>query len=184
MIRYQLQCTNEHSFEAWFTNSASYDAQAAAGHIACPVCGSSKVDKAVMAPNISPRSRQKGGPVRQPERGSGDVPSYQQESSKTPPPEQASEECAHMASRSATTSAPESFAIHSEFTDLMRKVRREVERTADYVGPNFAEEARKIHNEESQPRGIYGEGTEKEVTELNDEGIEFYPLPRLPEDNN
>jgi hypothetical protein len=71
-----------------------------------------------------------------------------------------------------------------EFLALMRKVRREVENRAEYVGPNFAEEARKIHYEEVEQRGIYGEATSEEARELTEEGIEFLPLPRLPEDHN
>jgi hypothetical protein len=71
-----------------------------------------------------------------------------------------------------------------EFLTLMRKVRREVETRAEYVGPNFAEEARKIHYEEVEQHGIYGEATSEEARELTEEGIEFLPLPRLPEDHN
>src|SRR5262245_58956090 len=67
---------------------------------------------------------------------------------------------------------------------LMRKLRREIERNADYVGPRVAEEARKIHYEEVAPRGIYGEATQEDFTDLREEGIECYPLPRLPEDRN
>lgn len=71
-----------------------------------------------------------------------------------------------------------------ELLALMRKVRREVETHAEYVGPNFAEEARKIHYEEVEQRGIYGEATSEEARGLREEGIDFLPLPRLPEDQN
>ena len=53
MIVYNLRCAKEHAFEAWFRDSASYDAQAKAGKVVCPVCGSKKVSKAPMAPNIA-----------------------------------------------------------------------------------------------------------------------------------
>ena len=53
MIVYNLRCAKEHAFEAWFRDSATYDEQAAAGEVVCPVCGSTKVTKAPMAPNIS-----------------------------------------------------------------------------------------------------------------------------------
>ena len=56
-------------------------------------------------------------------------------------------------------------------------VRSHVEKTCDNVGGNFAEEARKIHYGEAEKRGIYGEATYKEASELNDEGIDFYQLP-------
>jgi len=53
MIRYDLKCDKEHSFEGWFANMAAFDDQSANGELACPVCGSLKVGKALMAPNIA-----------------------------------------------------------------------------------------------------------------------------------
>ncbi len=53
MILYELKCPDGHGFEAWFRDSATYDAQAAAGEISCPVCGDTRVVKAPMAPRIS-----------------------------------------------------------------------------------------------------------------------------------
>ena len=66
----------------------------------------------------------------------------------------------------------------------MRKLREHVTQNAEYVGPRFADEALKIHHEESEARGIYGEASETEAKLLREEGIEFYPLPVLPEDHN
>lgn len=56
MIRYQLTCKKEHSFEGWFRDSAAYDAQAKKKLVACPVCGSTKVAKAPMAPAVSKKA--------------------------------------------------------------------------------------------------------------------------------
>ena len=67
---------------------------------------------------------------------------------------------------------------------MMRQLREEVIAKSEYVGPRFAEEARKIHNEEVEQRGIYGEASPTEVKELVDDGVEVYPLPVLPEDHN
>ena len=53
MILYSLRCGKEHQFEGWFRDAAGYDAQAAAGEVACPVCGDKGVAKAPMAPQIS-----------------------------------------------------------------------------------------------------------------------------------
>ena len=53
MIRYTLRCERDHEFDAWFRSMADYDRAAAAGENACPVCGSMKVDKALMAPSVS-----------------------------------------------------------------------------------------------------------------------------------
>lgn len=81
-------------------------------------------------------------------------------------------------------SDPKVAAARREFLAAMRKLREAVEANAEYVGPQFAEEARKIHYEEADERGIYGEATPEEVEELIEEGIECHPLPPLPEDKN
>lgn len=67
---------------------------------------------------------------------------------------------------------------------LARRLRDHVVENADYVGPRFPEEARKIHHEEAEQRGIYGEATVEEARELTEEGIPVHPLPVLPEDRN
>jgi hypothetical protein len=53
MIVYDLKCREGHQFEAWFRDSGAYDAQVEAGEVLCPVCGCTKVQKALMAPNLS-----------------------------------------------------------------------------------------------------------------------------------
>ena len=143
MIKYSLICHEGHEFEAWFQSSAAYDKQSAKAQVACPHCGSVKVDKAIMAPAIAKRA-------------SGEPTAAQQ---KKPVP--ASEQYRHL-----------------------RQLRDEIHSKAEYVGGRFAEEARKIHFNESQPRGVYGEASAEEVKELAEDGIPFFPVPRLPEDLN
>ena len=53
MIRFRLTCDNDHGFESWFASNAAYDGLKAAGQLECPVCGSRKVDKALMAPAVA-----------------------------------------------------------------------------------------------------------------------------------
>lgn len=71
-----------------------------------------------------------------------------------------------------------------EIQNLMRRIRDEVHAKAEYVGGRFAEEARRIHFDESPARGIYGEASADEARELAEEGVPFLPMPRLPEDLN
>lgn len=71
-----------------------------------------------------------------------------------------------------------------ELFEALRAMRQKVEAEADYVGDRFAEEARRIHYEEAEMRGIYGEATFEEAKALLEEGIAVAPLPRLPEDGN
>ena len=67
---------------------------------------------------------------------------------------------------------------------LMRELRKAVEENAEYVGERFADEARRIHYEEAEKRGIYGETTTDDAKALIEEGIEIHPLPVLPEEGN
>lgn len=67
---------------------------------------------------------------------------------------------------------------------FMTGLRKYVQENADYVGPNFPEEARKIHYGETPDRHIYGEATAKEARELMDEGVDVAPLPPDPEAAN
>ena len=60
---------------------------------------------------------------------------------------------------------------------FMTGLRKYVQENADYVGPNFAEEARKIHYGEAEDRHIYGEASLEEAKELVDEGVDVAPLP-------
>jgi hypothetical protein len=68
--------------------------------------------------------------------------------------------------------------------EALREFRKKVTEGADYVGDKFAEVARKIHYEETEARGIYGEASPEEAKALAEEGIGFHPLPPLPEDSN
>jgi hypothetical protein len=142
MIRFSLSCAEGHGFEAWFANSAAFEKQHAAGLALCPVCGSSDIDKALMAPAVA--TSRKRDQVRV---------------------------AAHV------TDEPDAVA-------MLRKLRKQLTENAEYVGPRFAEEARRIHYEEAERRGIYGEANSEEVRSLADEGVEFHPLPQLPEDHN
>ncbi|MFD1254643.1 hypothetical protein DEVEQU_02130 [Devosia equisanguinis] len=77
-------------------------------------------------------------------------------------------------------------AAHPDFVrfrEMLRDYRKKVMTEADYVGDRFAEEARKMHFDEVEARGIYGEATREEVVSLLEEGIDFLPLPDMGEDN-
>ena len=67
---------------------------------------------------------------------------------------------------------------------MMRELRKQVKENADYVGDKFADEARRIHYNEAEKRGIYGEATREDAKALVEEGIEVHPLPVLPEEGN
>ena len=144
MILFNLRCSDGHAFEGWFRNGDAYERQAKAKGVSCPICGTTAVEKALMAPRIS-----KGGKVGQ-------------ELVKAPPAE--------------AVDNPKA----AEMLRMLREVRRVVEENCDYVGADFAEEARRIHYGETDKHGIYGESTEDEARALAEEGIEVGRVPWLP----
>jgi len=159
MIRYTLNCDQGHAFESWFKSSAAYDQQAKRGLVSCPVCGSAKVEKALMAPRL-------GRPASK---------DAEREPASPPPPPRPS--------RGKTPVAIMSAAEH-EILQKLKELREHVTRNANYVGPRFPEEARKIHYGEIEHRSIYGEASPEEAKELHEEGIDFHPLPILPDEFN
>lgn len=158
MIRYRLQCEKGHSFEGWFQSSEAFDRQAKRKQVTCVRCGSHKVSKALMAPNVvtSERKAKRKRPV-------------------------------DAALPVAASSEADSAAVNPEQRDLirrMRKLRDEMLAKSEYVGPKFAEEARRIHAKESEARGIHGEANLDDVRSLVEDGIDVYPVPVLPDDLN
>lgn len=85
----------------------------------------------------------------------------------------------NVASKKEAASAPD--ITPQKMMVMLRQMRKEVEKNAEYVGPKFAEEARKIHYGETEVRDIYGESTPEESEALADEGIEFASIPWVPD---
>ncbi len=71
-----------------------------------------------------------------------------------------------------------------ELVEQVRKLKEHIAEHSEYVGSRFPEEARKIHYEEAEQRGIYGEASLEEAKELIEEGVDVLPVPTLPEEHN
>jgi hypothetical protein len=151
MILYQLQCEQEHQFEAWFKDSQAFDKQAKRKLLNCPKCGSEKVSKALMSPRISKSSNKK------------------------------LQDGLSIGSSQADRKKETSEAL--ELRQKLKALQKNIEEKCDYVGNDFAEEARKIHYGEVDPHGIYGETTSEDAKELVDEGIKFSSIPWAPKEN-
>lgn len=158
MIRFSLRCENGHEFESWFKDSAAHDRMASLNLIECPVCGDVHVTKALMAPAIAKAPGVKGRPEA-PAAAPAKLPV------PTPPPD---------AQRLAAGPMP------AQMVALLQRMRADVEKNCDYVGPDFAKEARRIHEGEVEPRGIYGEASDDETEALREDGIEVARLPWVP----
>jgi hypothetical protein len=160
MIRYNLVCAGRHEFESWFANSAAYDKQAKRGLVACPVCGSTKIDKAIMAPRLA-RADQ---PIDVPEAPAAPAPAPAAPTPPTP----------------VAMISPQERELRSKLKEL----RDHLTKNAENVGRKFPETARKMHYGELEHRSIYGEASPQEAKDLHEEGIEFHPLPVLPDERN
>ena len=161
MILYQLICSNEHRFEAWFRDSATYDQQATTGDIDCPFCGDIGISKAPMAPRLSK------GISHDPDRHRRDnrvtVATVDE----------------GMSLPDSDTPAGDGRAaeVAEQILKAVNLLREYVEKNYDDVGEQFADEVRRIHYGEAEERGIYGQATEDESRELAEEGIEHVRLP-------
>jgi hypothetical protein len=173
MIRYALQCDRNHEFESWFQNSSAYDKQAKRSLVTCPVCGSAKVEKAIMAPRLA----QKTDSLLDHADVTGPAPS-------TPVPSPAP--LAAGTAPAIPTKGPVAMMLppERELRQKLKELRDHIVKNASYVGSSFPEEARKIHYGEAEHRSIYGEASPDEAKELHEEGIEFHPIPILPDDQN
>ena len=161
MIRYALACDKGHQFESWFANSAAYDKQAKRSLVACPHCGSTKVEKAIMAPRLS-GARKRKAPA------------------EAPMPDAATPAAAPETSAPVAMMTPQ----EQELRGKLKELRDHLTKNADDVGTKFPEEARKMHYGETEHRSIYGVASADDAKELAEEGIEFHPLPMLPDERN
>lgn len=148
VIVYSLRCNEGHAFEGWFASMIAFDEQKAEGKLLCPLCNSRSVAKAPMAPALSTKVGDSKRPARIP-----------------------------VESKPAPMPAPKAADELHKMRQFMTGLRKYVEQNAEYVGPKFPEEARKIHYGESDRRHIYGEASLEEAADLVEEGIDVAPLP-------
>jgi hypothetical protein len=150
MIHYQLRCGQSHGFDGWFKDSASFEKQAKRGLIECPECGGTDVERALMTPAVSKRE-------------SLPVP-------VAAPPPPAPEATADKAA----------VRVPAKMLAALQRMRAEVEKHCDYVGPDFADQARAMHRGEVEPKAIYGETSDEQAESLAEEGIAVAKIPWVP----
>ncbi|MGA8616265.1 MAG: DUF1178 family protein [Xanthobacteraceae bacterium] len=172
MIRYALNCSDGHVFESWFQNSAAFDKQNKRGLVTCPICGSGKVEKAIMAPQLARTDVERPPAPMPPPLPPTNAPAATPAMPPAPPPLAAKSSVAIMSRQ------------ERELRQKLKELRDHVTKNANYVGTQFPEEARKMHYGEVEHRSIYGEASPDEAKSLHEEGIEFHPLPILPDDQN
>ena len=135
MISYSLKCDNDHTFDSWFASADAFDKLSGADMVTCNICGSTKVQKAIMAPRVSTGKAAETTPLM----------------------------------------APDDHTARA-----IQEMRKKIEANSDYVGKNFAAEARKMHLGDARERSIYGEAKPEEAKSLIEDGINVVPLPFMP----
>lgn len=151
MISYTLKCKEGHSFDSWFASADAFEALATSGHLSCAVCGSGEVQKSLMTPRV--RTAKKAAAVADSPRPAEDHPA---------------------------PSVPVLSTPQSDVEKAVEELRQKVEATSDYVGKDFAAEARAMHEGEKPERAIYGEARLDQAKALAEAGVPVVPLPFRP----
>lgn len=153
MIIYDLECCFGHKFEAWFPSCDEYEMQNRDGMVHCALCG---VDEVRRMPS--------GGYVG----GAGGKPEKTQSVSLK-------QGLAPVAGNDKTFNADPAV--------FLKMMHHFVEKNFKNVGPDFAKKAIEMHQGKSTEKPIYGDATPEERVMLEEEGIPFATLPKIPKDN-
>jgi hypothetical protein len=150
MIKYQLKCSDNHEFEGWFDSSKEYDAQKKKGWVMCPICDSTQVDKAIMAPSIGKKSTQK-------------------KTKRTPQEKMTDMRSAYVDNK---------MMLAKQAHGVMRHITKYIETNFENVGDRFYKEVQRADAGERDEK-FYGTPSEEEVNKLLDEGIDLFHVPKV-----
>ena len=158
MIKYQLKCrskicTDEKEFEGWFKSIEAYEKQKQQRLINCPICGSDKVEKLLTAPSLKTNKNK-----------TSDVKDKQSKNSEN----------------------NETFLGNVDSDNiptLLRTLKKEVQKNSTFVGNEFVSQVRSMKEGKIKEKPIHGHGSDKEIKELRDEGIDVINIPWISEDH-
>ena len=131
MIKYNLTCECNCTFDSWFASSEEFERLLKRKMITCIECNSNNVNKSIMSPNVSNSKKNNN----------------------------------------------ENYKFQKNIKKKIIKYQKFIKENFKYVGDNFAQEARSIHYEKKNTKGIYGKVTAEEIVELKNEGIETTIIP-------
>ena len=161
MISYTLKCENDHRFDSWFQSADAFDKLCGAGMVTCPRCQSVQVEKAIMAPRVRT--------ARKAEKAAQTANQTQDQATDRPTNQVANQ--AHQNPLSTPTNDEER---------AIAALKSKVEADSEYVGMEFAAQARAIHDGDAPERPIYGEAKPEEALKLLQDGVPVLPLPFTP----
>ena len=158
MIKYKLKCksrfcVNEKEFDGWFQSIEAYENQKLRNLINCPICGSDNVVKLLTAPSVKTNA----------DKTSGDK-DYQQKKSKN----------------NGNSLANKNL---DNISTLLRTIKKEIQNNSTFVGDKFVSQVRSMKEGKIKEKPIHGHGTNKEIQELRDEGIDVVNIPWISDDH-
>ena len=158
MIKYQLKCksgfcSNEKEFDGWFQSIDAYEKQKLQKLINCPICGSDKVVKTLTTPRLKINKNK--------------ILVDKDKEQKNP--KNTSTFIANKNSENIST--------------ILRTLKKEIQKNSTYVGNEFVSQVRSMKEGKIKERPIHGQGTNKEIQELRDEGIDLVNIPWISDDD-
>ena len=158
MIKYQLKCrskicSDEKEFDGWFKSIEAYEKQKLQRLINCPICGSDKVEKLLTAPSLK-TNRNKTSDIKD-------------------------KKFKNFKNNETFLGNVDSDNIST----LLRTLKKEVQKNSTFVGNEFVSQVRSMKEGKIKEKPIHGHGTNKEIKELRDEGIDVINIPWISEDH-
>ena len=160
MIKYKFRCesiycSKENEFEAWFQNIESYEKQKKLGLLSCPTCGAEDVIKLLTTPNLNKLSN-------------GILDNNKEQNNLN-----VSEKSQDLQQKLNL----------KNITAFLRTLKKEVQKNSTYVGNEFVEQARSMNQGKIEEKPIHGHGTQKDIEELQEEGINVLNIPWVADDH-
>ena len=159
MIKYKLKCkseycTEEKEFDGWFQNIGAYEKQKHQGMINCPICGGDKVVKSLTAPSLKTSSNNN----------------------------------IENTNNNIKTATAENKSILANdnmknITTILRTIKKEIQKNSTFVGDEFVSKVRSMKEGKIIEKPIHGHGTQKEIQELRDDGIDVVNVPWISDDH-
>ena len=160
MIKYKFRCksiycSKRDEFEAWFQNIESYEKQKKLGLLSCPTCGAEDVIKLLTTPNLNKLSN-------------GILDNNKEQNNLN-----VSEKSQDLQQKLNL----------KNITAFLRTLKKEVQKNSTYVGNEFVEQARSMNQGKIEEKPIHGHGTQKDIEELREEGINILNIPWVADDH-
>ena len=159
MIKYKLKCkstycSEKNEFDGWFQNIEAFEKQMLLGLINCPICGSDNIIKLLATPNvIKVKSKTSKNIILENDKGSSNsVKGY-------------------LGNENI-----------KNITTVLRTIKKEIQKNSTFVGDKFVSKARSMKEGKIKERPIHGHGSNEEIQELRDEGIDVVNIPWIPDD--